>query len=121
MSTPCSGGMVSSGGWPAGQPGRVVAAPVQTLLEMARRYGTPTYAYDLGRLRAQIARLRASLPPAVQVLYSLKANASLGLCGFIAGSGLWADVASAGELVTALEAGFAAERIFVSGPDKSPA
>src|SRR5262249_48210020 len=53
--------------------------------------------------------------------YSLKANASLGLCGFIAAEGLGADVASAGELVTALEAGFPPGRILVSGPDKSPA
>ncbi len=40
------------------------AAPVETLREVARRYGTPTYAYDLGRIRAQIARLKAALPPA---------------------------------------------------------
>jgi diaminopimelate decarboxylase len=54
-------------------------------------------------------------------LYSLKANASLGLCGFLADSGLGADVASAGELLTALEAGFPATQVYVSGPDKSPA
>jgi diaminopimelate decarboxylase len=93
---------------------------VQTLLEIARRYGTPTYAYDLGRIRSQVAKLRTNLPPAVDFLYSLKANASLGLSGFIAGCGLGADVASAGELLTALEAGFLPERIFVSGPDTSP-
>ena len=57
----------------------------------------------------------------MDVVYSLKANASLGLCSFLAGCGLGADVASAGELVTALEAGFPPERIFVSGPDKSAA
>src|SRR5262245_40919854 len=96
-------------------------APVETLREVVRRYGTPTYAYDLGQVRAQVARLKDTLPPSVEVLYSLKANASLGLCGFIAGFGLGADVASAGELVTALEAGFPPERILVSGPDKSPA
>jgi diaminopimelate decarboxylase len=87
---------------------------------VARRFGTPAYAYDLGRLRAQISRLRAEIPAGVEVLYSLKANASLGLCGLIAASGLGADVASAGELVTALAAGFPPERIFVTGPDKSP-
>jgi diaminopimelate decarboxylase len=97
-----------------------VEAPVQTLLEIVRRYGTPTYAYDLERLRSQVAKLRAHLPDAIDVLYSLKANASLGLCGFLAGCGLGADVASAGELLTALEAGFPPERIFVSGPDVSP-
>jgi diaminopimelate decarboxylase len=90
------------------------------LLEIARYYGTPTYAYDLDRLRSQIARLRSNLPAGIDVLYSLKANASLGLCSFIASCGLGADVASAGELLTALEAGFARERIFVSGPDISP-
>jgi diaminopimelate decarboxylase len=98
-----------------------VPAPVETLREVVRRYGTPTYAYDLGRVRTQIARLKGTLPPSVEVLYSLKANPSLGLCGFISALGLGADVASAGELVTALEAGFPPERILVSGPDKSPA
>src|SRR5262249_1100373 len=64
-----------------------VEAPVETLLEIVQRYGTPTYAYDLDRLRSQVAKLRANLPAAVGILYSLKANASLGLCGFIAGCG----------------------------------
>jgi diaminopimelate decarboxylase len=95
-------------------------APVETLREAVRRYGTPLYAYDLGRIRAQVGKLRAQLPPAVEVLYSLKANASLGLCGFLAGCGLGADVASAGELLTAAAAGFPPGRILVSGSDKSP-
>jgi diaminopimelate decarboxylase len=98
-----------------------VEAPVEALREVVRRHGTPTYAYDLGRIRSQVNKLRAHLPPAVDVIYSLKANASLGLCSFLAGCGLGADVASAGELVTALEAGFPPARIFLSGPDKSPA
>src|SRR5687767_10860371 len=97
-----------------------VEAPVQTLLDVVERYGTPTYAYDLETIRSQVAKLRTHLPASVDVVYSLKANASLGLCGFLAGCGVGADVASAGELATALEAGFGPERIFVSGPDKSP-
>jgi diaminopimelate decarboxylase len=56
----------------------------------------------------------------VGLFYSFKANPSLGLCGVMAGAGLGADVVSAGELITALEAGFSPERIFVSGPYKSP-
>src|SRR5260370_20757300 len=98
-----------------------VEAPVPILLAAVRRYGTPLYAYDVGRIGAQIAKLKANLPAPVQVLYSLKANASLGLCGVLAEAGFGADVASAGELVTALAAGFPPGRIFVSGPDKSPA
>lgn len=103
------------------EPPQPVTAPVETLREVVRRCGTPTYAYDLAQIRTQIAKLKVALPTSVEVLYSLKANPSLGLSGFIAAAGLGADVASAGELVTALEAGFRPERILVSGPDKSPA
>ena len=60
------------------------------------------------------------LPAAVEVLYSLKANSSLGLCGVLADCGLGADVASAGEIATALTAGFAPSRLFLTGPDRSP-
>jgi diaminopimelate decarboxylase len=91
------------------------------LREIVRRYGTPTYAYDLGRIRTQVGRLCASLPPSVQILYSLKANASLGLAGFLADCGVGVDVASAGETLIAFKAGFAPQDIFVTGPDKSPA
>jgi diaminopimelate decarboxylase len=119
MSRPC--------GTPADQPAPApaaapeVRAPVDVLGEVVRRHGTPTYAYDLDGVRGQVARLRRALPPAVELFYSLKANASLGLCGFLAELGLGADVASAGELVIAREAGFRPERILVTGPDKSPA
>jgi diaminopimelate decarboxylase len=99
--------------------GLSVEAPVDVLREIVRRYGTPTYAYDIGRMRIQVAKLRAHFPAAVEILYSLKANASLGLCGVLAECGLGADVASAGELAIALAAGFSPDRIFLTGPDRS--
>src|SRR5580704_2895988 len=76
-------------------------APLEALREVVRLHGTPTYAYDLGRIRVQLDRLRTHLPAAVQLYYSFKANPALGLCGFLADCGLRADVASAAELVTA--------------------
>lgn len=103
-----------------GTPILIAEAPRDALLQIARRHQTPTFAYDVGRVASQIARLKTSLPHEIDLLYSLKANPSLGLCGFIAGCGLGADVASAGELMVALKAGFASERIFVNGPYKSP-
>jgi diaminopimelate decarboxylase len=95
--------------------------PWAVLREVVRRFGTPTYAYDVAGIRAQVSKLRAHLPAAVDILYSLKANASLGLCGILAGSGLGADVASAGELLIAREAGFDPAHLFLTGPDRSPA
>ncbi|MCH8921605.1 MAG: hypothetical protein IIA67_00475, partial [Planctomycetes bacterium] len=32
-------------------------AATAALQEIARRYGTPTYAFDVGRLRAQVERV----------------------------------------------------------------
>src|SRR5262245_19696367 len=121
MSITCADRAAAPAASPAGEEVAPVAAPAEALRAVVERFGTPTYAYDLSRMRAQVARLRAALPPQVEVLYSLKANPSLGLCGFLAGLGLGADVASAGELVTALEAGFPPDRLLLSGPDKSPA
>jgi diaminopimelate decarboxylase len=91
------------------------------LKRVAGAHGTPCYAYDLGRLRLQLARLRQSLPLGVELRYSVKANPLLDLCQVIAGHGLGADVVSRAELETALAAGFAAERVQVSGPYKPPA
>src|SRR5437870_10896585 len=121
MSLTCTRQAVPPAPLPAGQAGLSVEVPEEVLREIALRYGTPAYAYDLGRVRAQVARLREHFPPSVEVLYSLKANASLGLCGVLAAAGLGADVASAGELAIALTAGFSPDRIFLTGPDRAPA
>jgi diaminopimelate decarboxylase len=93
-------------------------APELALREVARRYGTPTYAFDVRRLQSQVAKLRSHLPRKIEILYSLKANASLGICDVFAQCGIGADVASAGELATAVAAGFPPEQIFVAGPFK---
>lgn len=100
------------------------ARPVEATLESLRRValacGTPCYAYDLARLRSQLDKLRRSLPASVEILYSLKANPAAGLCRVVAEHGFGADVVSVGELSAAIAAGFAAERVFVSGPYKPP-
>lgn len=91
---------------------------VPALREIASRFGTPTYAFDIRRLQSQVEKLRNHLPSEVEILYSLKSNASLGICDVFAECGIGADVASAGELATAVAAGFPAEQIFVAGPFK---
>jgi len=102
------------------KPAAPAEAPTQALLRIAQCYGTPTYAYEIARIRYQVQRLRTNLPQEIDLLYSLKANPSLGICRLMSRSGLGADVASSGELLTALEAGFPPQHISVSGPYKSP-
>jgi diaminopimelate decarboxylase len=97
-----------------------VDSTLDALREIAIRYGTPTYAFDIQRLRSQVDRLRDHLPDEVGVYYSLKANASLGICEALSSAGIGADVASAGELATAIAANVPPDRIFVAGPFKLP-
>lgn len=86
--------------------------------ELAGRFGTPLYVYDLDVVERQVAALRRALPPIVEVAYAVKANPALAVVAFLAGLGLGADVASGGELAAARRAGIPAERIVVTGPGK---
>ncbi|MFI9550583.1 hypothetical protein [Nonomuraea endophytica] len=100
------------------------AATVDHLREhlagLAREHGTPLYVFDLDRVRAQVAALRANLPAGMGLLYSVKANPLPRICALLAELGLGAEVASPGELNVAREAGFDRRRILVNGPYKHP-
>lgn len=86
--------------------------------QLAAEFGTPLYVYDLDVVSRQVAALRAVLPPSFDLAYALKANPALGVVAHLAGLGLGADVASGGELATALRAGIAADTIVMTGPGK---
>jgi diaminopimelate decarboxylase len=86
--------------------------------ELVMRFGTPFYVYDLEVIDRQVAALRAVLPEVVDLAYAVKANPALGIVAHLAGLGLGADVASAGELETALRASVPASEIVVTGPGK---
>jgi diaminopimelate decarboxylase len=86
--------------------------------ELADRFGTPLYVYDLGVIGRQVAALRAELPDRVDLAYAVKANPALAIIAYLGTLGLGADVASGGELATALRAGIPADRIVVTGPGK---
>jgi diaminopimelate decarboxylase len=89
--------------------------------EVAERFGTPVYVYDLDVVTRQVEALRAVLPPTFDLAYAVKANPALGVVAHLASLGLGADVASGGELTTALRAGIAPQRIVMTGPGKRDA
>ncbi len=89
--------------------------------ELAGRFGTPLYVYDLDVVDGQVERLRAVLPDSVELAYALKANPSLALVAHLGRCGLGADIASAGELATALRAGIGPGSIVFTGPGKREA
>jgi diaminopimelate decarboxylase len=89
------------------------------LTRIAERVGrTPFYVYDKQRVSARIARLREHLPERVELHYAVKANPMPALVGFIAPRVDGLDVASAGELAVALDAGMDPANISFAGPGK---
>ena len=90
-----------------------------TLVRLAERVGrTPFYVYDRHRLRARVAILREHLPPRVALHYAIKANPMPALVNLMATLVDGLDVASAGELAVALDAGADPAEISFAGPGK---
>lgn len=86
--------------------------------DLARQFGTPLYVYDPSVIDRQVAALRSALPPVAQLAYAVKANPALVIVAHLGRLGLGADVASGGELATAIRAGIEPGRIVMTGPGK---
>lgn len=80
---------------------------------------TPQFVYDLGQVRSNIDNLRNTLPREVGIQYAMKANPFAPLLAAMVPLVDGIDVASGGELTTALAAG--AAHISFAGPGKSDA
>jgi diaminopimelate decarboxylase len=100
------------------QGGELVVGGLRISQLAARVGSTPFYAYSRELLRARVAQLRAALPPGLQLHYAMKANPMPAVVGFMAGLVDGIDVASAGELKVALDAGADAAEVSFAGPGK---
>jgi diaminopimelate decarboxylase len=83
--------------------------------------GTPFYAVDRSAVAARVRELRAVLPPAVRLHYAMKANPMPALVGYLVGLVDGVDLASAGEMQVALNAGANPADTSLAGPGKRPA
>lgn len=92
------------------------------LAQLAERVGqTPFYAYDRKLIKQRVAELRAALPASVKLHFAMKANPMPAVVGYMAGLVDGIDVASAGELKVALDAGTDPREISFAGPGKREA
>jgi diaminopimelate decarboxylase len=92
------------------------------LSTLAARVGqTPFYAYGRSQVRQRVTELRQAMPNKIRLHYAMKANPMPALVGFMAGLVDGIDVASAGELKVALDAGVSAKEISFAGPGKRDA
>ena len=89
------------------------------LSRLAERVGqTPFFAYDRALLAARAAQLRQALPAGIKLHYAMKANPMPAVVACMARLVDGIDVASAGELKVALDAGADPAEVSFAGPGK---
>jgi diaminopimelate decarboxylase len=91
------------------------AAPLAALAE---EHGTPFYLYDGPAMVSHARTLRGVLPPYVDLLYCVKANANRALVELLGKETHGLDVSSGGELAFVRRLGFPGESISFAGPGK---
>lgn len=117
---------------PALAPGTVIANPFpiengqlliggMPLERLAARVGsTPFFAYDRTIISAHVRALRAALPREIDLHYAMKANPMPAVVQMMVGLVDGLDLASAGEMKVALDAGADPAEMSFAGPGKRP-
>ena len=91
-------------------------------VELAAEFGTPLYVMDEADIRGKMRAIKSAFQAQgveTEIIYASKAFSCLAIARIADEEGLMIDVASAGELFTALRADFPAERIIFHGNNKS--
>ncbi len=106
----------------AGLTARSVSIAGVDVRDLAAEFGTPLFVLDEADFRMRAAAFREAYddPQApADVFYAGKAFLSATVARWVAEEGLGLDVCSGGELLTAVRAGFPADRIALHGNNKS--
>ncbi|GAA0296803.1 diaminopimelate decarboxylase [Gracilibacillus halotolerans] len=101
--------------------GHLMVGGIDTL-ELAEKYGTPLFVYDVERIRKNARAFVDTFKKRnirAQVAYASKAFSSIAMAQVAKQENLSLDVVSQGELYTAIKAGFPVERIHMHGNNKS--
>ena len=102
--------------------GHLTVAGMDTV-DLAREFGTPLYVMDEARLRENMHRyadvMRKYFPGGSMPLMASKALCFKEMYRIADSEGIGADVVSAGELYTALAAGFPPEKLYFHGSAKT--
>ena len=90
------------------------------LLDVASRFGTPSYVYFEDVISRQIERLQDAIAPwSIRLLYAMKANSNVDILRLIRSKNVAIDAVSPAEAELAMLVGFAPEDIFFSANNMS--
>lgn len=89
--------------------------------DLASEFETPLFIYDQRVITRRLNELQTTFGADFRIYYSIKANPNPSLLKYFTSEGCGLEVASAGELHQALQAGCAGENILFAGPGKTDA
>lgn len=101
--------------------GHLVIGGVDSI-ELAKKYGTPLYVFDISEIRSQIRKFKSAFENndlKYQISYASKAFAIKAIYQVMKQESVHIDVVSGGELYTALQAGFPSSKISFHGNNKT--
>jgi diaminopimelate decarboxylase len=90
---------------------------------LAQRFGTPLYVMEEDVIRGvcrEYMKAVSGYKGGAKVLYAGKAFMTTAICALIGSEGLGLDVVSAGEMHTAINAGFDLKKAYLHGNNKTP-
>lgn len=93
------------------------------VVELSKEYGTPLYVFSETEITRRFHELKTCFTKKysnTRIAYASKAFSTLAMYKLCEREGVCIDVVSGGELYTAIEAGFPAERIEFNGNNKLP-
>ena len=91
-----------------------------SVLNIAKKYGTPAYCYSYKQLKENIIKFKKSFKSfSPLICFAIKSNTNVNLIREIKKFGLGADVVSKGELMVAIKAGIDPKKIVFSGVGKT--
>lgn len=91
---------------------------IPELTQVADRYGTPSYVYFMDMVQQRIRQVREAFEGRFEISFAVKSNPNPGLLTRLSTTVPFLDVSSGGELITAVDRGWDAERISFTGPGK---
>ena len=96
---------------------QIAGKPLEQVIKIIGQ--TPIYAYDRNLITERVNYLRSILPNKIQLHYAMKANPMPAVVQHLAGLVDGLDVASQGEMLTAINSGTKASEISFAGPGKT--
>ena len=89
------------------------------LNNLAERFGTPLYSYDVGSVKESYQELVDALPDGSDIFFSLKSNPHPALAKTLMACGSKVEITSDGEMDVAFLAGFNTKDMLYAGPGKT--